>query len=46
MVYNLFAERDELHKDIEQLCMQQAGPGYLAVATKMHFQRYIFISIS
>ncbi|CAK7330183.1 unnamed protein product [Dovyalis caffra] len=32
-------ERDELHKDIEQLCMQQAGPGYLAVATRMHFQR-------
>ncbi|GMP47242.1 hypothetical protein CsSME_00015095 [Camellia sinensis var. sinensis] len=32
--------RDELRKDIEQLCMQQAGPGYLAVATRMHFQRY------
>ncbi|WCJ17988.1 myosin heavy chain-related [Euphorbia peplus] len=32
-------ERDELHKDIEQLCMQQAGPSYLVVATKMHFQR-------
>ncbi|PRQ22664.1 hypothetical protein RchiOBHm_Chr6g0252731 [Rosa chinensis] len=32
-------ERDELRKDIEQLCMQQAGPGYLVVATKMHFQR-------
>ncbi|CAL5387244.1 unnamed protein product [Camellia sinensis] len=31
--------RDELRKDIEQLCMQQAGPGYLAVATRMHFQR-------
>ncbi|KAK9287549.1 hypothetical protein L1049_015970 [Liquidambar formosana] len=26
-------------KDIEQLCMQQAGPSYLVVATKMHFQR-------
>lgn len=35
-----FAERDELRKDIEQLCMQQSGPGYLAVATRMHFQRY------
>lgn len=23
--------------------MQQAGPGYLAVATRMHFQRYLFI---
>ncbi|CAM8914019.1 unnamed protein product [Rhodiola kirilowii] len=32
-------ERSELRKDIEQLCMQQAGPGYLAVATRMHFQR-------
>ncbi|KAL6211812.1 hypothetical protein ACLB2K_017035 [Fragaria x ananassa] len=32
-------ERDELRKDIEQLCLQQAGPGYLVVATKMHFQR-------
>ncbi|CAL5340442.1 unnamed protein product [Camellia sinensis] len=32
-------QRDELHKDIEQLCMQQASPGYLAVATRMHFQR-------
>ncbi|KAL6209957.1 hypothetical protein ACLB2K_020895 [Fragaria x ananassa] len=32
-------ERDELRKDIEQLCMQQAGPGYLVVAAKMHFQR-------
>lgn len=32
-------ERDELHKDIEQLCMQQAGTSYLGVATRMHFQR-------
>ncbi|XP_073104255.1 uncharacterized protein [Elaeis guineensis] len=32
-------ERDELRKDIEQLCMQQAGPSYLPVATRMHFQR-------
>ncbi|CAL5195146.1 unnamed protein product [Lathyrus oleraceus] len=32
-------ERDELRKDIEQLCMQQAGPAYLAIATRMHFQR-------
>lgn len=32
-------ERDELRKDIEQLCMQQAGPAYLSVATRMHFQR-------
>ncbi|CAK9141370.1 unnamed protein product [Ilex paraguariensis] len=32
-------ERDQLRKDIEQLCMHQAGPSYLAVATRMHFQR-------
>lgn len=32
-------ERGELRKDIEQLCMQQSGPGYLSVATRMHFQR-------
>ncbi|KAF3792176.1 hypothetical protein EJ110_NYTH12068 [Nymphaea thermarum] len=33
-------ERDALQKDIEQLCMQQAGPAYLVVATRMHFQRF------
>ncbi|CAJ1924721.1 unnamed protein product [Sphenostylis stenocarpa] len=38
-IRQLERERDELHKDIEQLCMQQAGPSYLAVATRMHFQR-------
>ncbi|XP_024017865.1 TATA element modulatory factor isoform X5 [Morus notabilis] len=38
-IRQLEQERDELHKDIEQLCMQQAGPSYLGVATKMHFQR-------
>lgn len=43
LAFTLFSERDELHKDIEQLCMQQAGPGYLAVATKMHFQRFIIV---
>ncbi|VVA99188.1 unnamed protein product [Arabis nemorensis] len=32
-------ERNELQKDIEQLCMQQAGPSILGVATRMHFQR-------
>jgi len=32
----MIVERDELRKDIEQLCMQQAGPAYL---TRMHFQR-------
>lgn len=32
-------ERDGLRKDIEQLCLQQAGPAYLAAATRMHFQR-------
>eukprot|EP00258_Populus_trichocarpa_P024315 XP_024440334.1 uncharacterized protein LOC7470751 isoform X3 [Populus trichocarpa] len=38
-IQQLEHERGELHKDIEQLCMQQAGPGYLAAATRMHFQR-------
>ncbi|KAF5448281.1 hypothetical protein F2P56_028835 [Juglans regia] len=38
-IQQLERERDELRKDIEQLCMQQAGPSYLAVATRMHFQR-------
>ncbi|KAG0455602.1 hypothetical protein HPP92_024894 [Vanilla planifolia] len=38
-IVQLEHERDELRKDIEQLCMQQAGPSYLAVATRMHFQR-------
>ncbi|XP_027112642.1 uncharacterized protein [Coffea arabica] len=38
-IQQLERERDELHKDIEQLCMQQAGPSYLGVATRMHFQR-------
>ncbi|XP_010530702.1 PREDICTED: spindle pole body component 110 [Tarenaya hassleriana] len=32
-------ERGELQKDIEQLCMQQAGPSILGVATRMHLQR-------
>lgn len=36
----ILIERDGLRKDIEQLCIQQAGPSYLVVATKMHFQRY------
>ena len=43
--YICFVERGELHKDIEQLCMQQAGPGYLAAATRMHFQRYSYLCI-
>ncbi|KAK2664848.1 hypothetical protein Ddye_003422 [Dipteronia dyeriana] len=38
-IQQLERERDELRKDIEQLCMQQAGPSYLVVATRMHFQR-------
>ncbi|GMH03086.1 hypothetical protein Nepgr_004925 [Nepenthes gracilis] len=38
-IQQLEHERDELRKDIEQLCMQQAGPSYLLVATRLHFQR-------
>ncbi|GMH11093.1 hypothetical protein Nepgr_012934 [Nepenthes gracilis] len=32
-------ERVEFCKDIEQLCMQQAGPSCLLVATRLHFQK-------
>lgn len=38
-IRELEQERDDLHKDIEQLCMQQAGSSYIAVATQMHFRR-------
>ncbi|KAF5183154.1 myosin heavy chain-like protein [Thalictrum thalictroides] len=38
-IQQLELERDELRKDIEQLCLQQAGPSYLSVVTRMHFQR-------
>ncbi|KAF8099665.1 hypothetical protein N665_0239s0008 [Sinapis alba] len=38
-VKQLEHERNELQKDIEQLCMQQPGPSILGVATRMHFQR-------
>ncbi|KAJ8447518.1 hypothetical protein Cgig2_019512 [Carnegiea gigantea] len=38
-IQQLERERDELHKEIEQLCMQKAGPSYIAVATQMHFRR-------
>ncbi|KAL9276041.1 hypothetical protein AKJ16_DCAP10621 [Drosera capensis] len=38
-IQQLEHERDELRKDIEQLCIQQAGPSYLLYATRMHFQR-------
>lgn len=38
-IEQLERERNELRKDIEQLCLQQAGPSYLVVATRMHFQR-------
>jgi hypothetical protein len=37
--YFLSPERNELQKDIEQLCMQQGGPSILGVAARMHFQR-------
>ncbi|GAB2253250.1 hypothetical protein Droror1_Dr00006097 [Drosera rotundifolia] len=38
-IQQLEHERDELRKDIEQFCIQQAGPSYLLYATRMHFQR-------
>ncbi|XP_020094367.1 coiled-coil domain-containing protein 18 isoform X2 [Ananas comosus] len=37
-VEQLQRERDELRRDIEQLCMQQAGPSYLSVVNQMQFQ--------
>lgn len=43
LIDTLFAERDELRKDIEQLCMQQTGPGYVSVATRMLSQRCFHI---
>ncbi|CAN8270788.1 unnamed protein product [Cochlearia groenlandica] len=38
-IKQLEQERNELQKDIEQLCMQQGGPSILGVASRMHFQR-------
>ncbi|KMT01033.1 hypothetical protein BVRB_9g222950 isoform A [Beta vulgaris subsp. vulgaris] len=38
-IQELEHERDELHKDIEQLCMQQAGPSYIAFANQMYCRR-------
>ncbi|XP_011628041.1 polyamine-modulated factor 1-binding protein 1 isoform X1 [Amborella trichopoda] len=38
-VEQLERERDELRKDIEQLCMQQSGPGYLGVVGRIYLQR-------
>ncbi|KAL9238539.1 hypothetical protein vseg_012944 [Gypsophila vaccaria] len=38
-IQELEQERDELHKDIEQLCMQKGGPGYVSIATKTYLRR-------
>ncbi|KAM3291419.1 putative protein MYH16 isoform X1 [Capsicum chacoense] len=38
-IKELERERDELHKDIEQLCMQQAGPSYIGMPTRMPLHR-------
>ncbi|KAK1299639.1 hypothetical protein QJS10_CPB13g00544 [Acorus calamus] len=38
-IEQLERERDQLHKDIEQLCMQNSSPSYIAAATPIHFQR-------
>ncbi|XP_021717134.1 myosin-9-like isoform X3 [Chenopodium quinoa] len=38
-IQQLEHEKDELQKDIEQLCMQQAGPSYIAFATQMYCRR-------
>ncbi|CAA6653559.1 unnamed protein product [Spirodela intermedia] len=38
-IKQLERERDDLQKDVERMCLQQAGPSYLSAATRMHFQR-------
>ncbi|XP_021776152.1 myosin-9-like [Chenopodium quinoa] len=38
-IQQLEHEKDELQKDIEQLCMQQAGPSYITFATQMYCRR-------
>ncbi|KAG5625308.1 hypothetical protein H5410_010526 [Solanum commersonii] len=38
-IKELERERDELHKDIEQLCMQQSGPGYIGLPTHVPLHR-------
>ncbi|KAK9690508.1 hypothetical protein RND81_09G133200 [Saponaria officinalis] len=38
-IQQLEQERDELHKDIEQLCMQKGGHGYISFATQTYFRR-------
>ncbi|KAK9164311.1 hypothetical protein Syun_005213 [Stephania yunnanensis] len=40
-IQKLEHERDELRKDIEELCLQQGGSGYIGVVTRMHFQNPI-----
>jgi hypothetical protein len=38
-IQQLEKECEALQKDIEQMCMQNSGPSYIAVATRMHFER-------
>ncbi|XP_057856944.1 uncharacterized protein LOC131066247 isoform X1 [Cryptomeria japonica] len=38
-IEQLEQEREELRKDIEQLCMQQAGTGYIGIITRIQAQR-------
>ncbi|KAH9303735.1 hypothetical protein KI387_008139, partial [Taxus chinensis] len=38
-IEQLEQEREELHRDIEQLCMQQAGTGYIGIITRIQAQR-------
>ncbi|CAO2815883.1 unnamed protein product [Amaranthus hypochondriacus] len=38
-IQELEKERDDLQKDIEELCMKQAGPGYVAFATQLYCRR-------
>ncbi|KAK4340156.1 hypothetical protein RND71_041618 [Anisodus tanguticus] len=38
-IKELERERDELRKDIEQLCMQQTGPSYIGLPTRVPLHR-------
>ncbi|KAK9677325.1 hypothetical protein RND81_11G136400 [Saponaria officinalis] len=38
-IQQLEQERDELHKAVENLCMQKAGPSFISLATQTYFRR-------
>ncbi|XP_074275861.1 uncharacterized protein LOC141599670 isoform X2 [Silene latifolia] len=38
-IQQLELERDKLHKNVEELCMQKAGPEFVNLATQTYFRR-------